>query len=164
MTGNKLFAAQSAGYDNCTHINRFLKNDPEFAQAFKEAEDAAGDAAVAEVIRRGKDGVLKAKYHQGEVVGYEVEYSDTLLLAYVKSLRPEFNEKTQKEIKHTGIVGVALLPTTFISVEEWEKQAAQVHAGQQPLQIAPPAIDAEFEDVNAAEDAEKELADQLADL
>ena len=44
--------------------------------------------------RRGVDGVKRAIYHDGKVVGYKQEYSDQLLMFLAKSRMPEeFGDK-----------------------------------------------------------------------
>mgnify|MGYP005848418621 CR=1 FL=1 len=62
---------------------------PEFEKDFQEAKAEGDDIVRAEIHRRGVDGVKRAIYHDGKVVGYKREYSDQLLMFLAKSRMPE---------------------------------------------------------------------------
>ncbi len=49
----------------------------------------AGDLLTDEVDARGRDGVEVPVYFNGEIVGTRLLYSDRLLLARLRALRPD---------------------------------------------------------------------------
>lgn len=61
----------------------------EFAARFSEAMDEAIDSLEAEAWRRGRDGVSRPVFYQGEVCGHIQEYSDRLLVLLLQAHRPE---------------------------------------------------------------------------
>lgn len=86
--GTVTHAAKAAGIGRQTHYD-WLESDEEYAEAFRTSEEAVGDKLEAEAIRRATEGVERAVYHRGEVVGYERNYSDTLLIFLLKGHKPE---------------------------------------------------------------------------
>jgi len=103
------------------YFQRRRKEDPDFEQAYQDARADGDDVIRAEIKRRGVDGVKRAIYHDGKVVGHKQEYSDNLLMFLAKSRMPtEFGDKQQVEHTHkfegaaeqladkiAGILGVA---------------------------------------------------------
>lgn len=72
-----------------THYD-WMKRDPEYRAAFELAQEDAVDSLEAEVYRRAVTGVLKPVGWYKGVAGGEVrEYSDNLLMFYLKGLAPE---------------------------------------------------------------------------
>ena len=65
------------------------KTDPAFADGWALAVDMATQRLEAEADRRGRDGYSREVFQGGKHVGYVTEYSDTLLMFRLKSLRPE---------------------------------------------------------------------------
>lgn len=83
------------------YFQRRRANDPAFEEAYKEARQDGNDVIRAEIRRRGVDGVKRAIYHDGKVVGHKQEYSDPLLMFLAKSRMPdEFGDKTTHEHTH----------------------------------------------------------------
>lgn len=83
------------------YFQRRRKEDPEFEQAYQEARADGDDVIRAEIKRRGVDGVKRAIYHDGKIVGYKQEYSDQLLMFLAKSRMPtEFGDKVTNEHIH----------------------------------------------------------------
>jgi Bacteriophage Sf6, terminase small subunit-like len=81
-------ACEAAGYTRrCVY--RWRKEDPEFAAAWAEAMAIAGDLLEEEADRRGRDGYDEPVYYQGEERGAKRRYSDALLLARLKAVRPD---------------------------------------------------------------------------
>jgi hypothetical protein len=62
---------------------------PRFAEKWDDAIDVAVDSLYAEARRRAKDGVKRGIWHQGKRVGFERDFSDTLLIFLLKAHRPE---------------------------------------------------------------------------
>lgn len=100
--GTITHAARAAGVDRHSH-QYWLKTDPEYVEAFRAAETAVADMLEKEAIRRASEGVTRAVYHKGEIVGYEQHYSDTLLIFLLKGHKPDkFKDRHQvtAEVTH----------------------------------------------------------------
>lgn len=69
--------------------------DAEFADAFAEARACGRECLVDEAHRRAYRGVEREIYFQGEVVGVERKYSDTLLMFLIKQQDPSYREHYQ---------------------------------------------------------------------
>ncbi|WBC28316.1 terminase small subunit [Desulfofustis phage LS06-2018-MD02] len=83
------------------YFKRRRDEDPEFEQAYQEARTDGDDVIRAEIHRRGVDGVKRAIYHDGRVVGHKKEYSDQLLMFLAKSRMPqEFGDKQTVDHVH----------------------------------------------------------------
>lgn len=81
-------ACAAAGYARrCVY--RWRKDDADFAAAWAEAMAIAGDLLEEEADRRGRDGYDEPVYFQGEERGAKRKYSDALLLARLKAVRPD---------------------------------------------------------------------------
>jgi hypothetical protein len=134
-TGNATKAAQIAGYASMTRLYEYRKEHPEFAKAWEEAMDMAGDVFEAEAARRAVEGTYEPVFYKGEIVGYKLVHSDGLLTTLLKGAKKEkYADRKQVENNHTGQIGVAVLPAT-ISVEDWETTAKQVHANQKFIDV-----------------------------
>jgi hypothetical protein len=71
-----------------SYFRKRRKADPAFEEAYLEARADGDDVIRAEVKRRGVDGVKRAIYHDGKIVGYKQEYSDQLLMFLAESRMP----------------------------------------------------------------------------
>lgn len=149
-TANLKLACQSAGYRNMAAINRALRDDIAFYDAFQEASQSAGDMIEAEAVRRAVQGVKKAVYFKGEIIDYEFVYSDSLLALLLKAAKADkYADRSKSETNVNVRVGVAVLPMKQKSVKEWEAQSGAVHAAQKALN-GPAPVDADFEEVTPA--------------
>lgn len=98
--GNITQAAELADIDRTSHY-RWVKEDPVYAAAFADAEEAAADRLEQEARRRAVEGVEEPVFHKGKVVGTVRKYSDTLLIFLLNGAKPEkYKQRTQTE--HTG--------------------------------------------------------------
>jgi hypothetical protein len=80
------------------------QTDAAFAQAWDDLEAQTTDTMEREGYRRGVEGVDRDVYHQGEVVGKERQFSDTLLIFMLKARKPEVYRDNAR-IEHTGAAG-----------------------------------------------------------
>lgn len=87
-TGMLRRAARAAGIPLHRHY-KWIRSDPEYALAIREALEQAADSLEEEAIRRARDGVKEPVYYKGEVVGYVYKYSDSLLQFLLRGLRRE---------------------------------------------------------------------------
>lgn len=93
-------AAASCGCGT-RYFKRRRDEDPEFEAAYQEARADGDDVIRAEVHRRGVEGVKRAIYHDGKVVGHKQEYSDQLLMFLAKSRMPaEFGDRSTVDHVH----------------------------------------------------------------
>ena len=87
-TGNVAESARIARYDKSTAYDRRHDN-PEFAAQWEEAIEVATEKLELEARRRAYEGTSKGVWHNGELVGTEKVYSDTLMIFLLKAHRPE---------------------------------------------------------------------------
>ena len=130
QTGRVADSARAVGFTTTAFLHKIRREDEDFAEAWDQAIDAAGDVLEAEAIRRAHDGVVDDVYYKGEVVGHKLLYSDQLIMFLLRGMRPEKYNKagggTQVNVKF----GVAVLPMTAPSDAEWEAKAISMHNDQ----------------------------------
>lgn len=93
--GHKTEAAKAARIARRLHY-KWHEHDKNYQKLFVEADKMAGDVLLDEATRRAHKGVRKAIYWQGNKVGFEMVYSDSLMLALLRSRFPEFRERGSK--------------------------------------------------------------------
>jgi hypothetical protein len=76
--------------------------DQEFAQAWDDAKKMGLDVLKDEAWRRAHEGVLRDKYHAGDVCGQERVYSDTLLMFLIKQADPSYREHFDVNLGNAG--------------------------------------------------------------
>ncbi|MBI1211874.1 MAG: terminase [Alphaproteobacteria bacterium] len=81
-------ACQAAGYARAS-VYAWRREDPAFAAAWDAAAQVASDLLEEEADRRGRDGYDEAVFYRGEEAGTRRKYSDGLLLARLKALKPQ---------------------------------------------------------------------------
>jgi hypothetical protein len=124
-------ACEAAGYARRS-VYRWRERDPAFAQGWLRALGIAADLLEDEADRRGRDGFDEPVFYQGEQCGAKRRYSDALLLARLKALRPaQYRDGTFSQ----QTINVVL--RDFIT----EPPAIEHEAGQgaAPLQAPTPA-------------------------
>lgn len=98
---NVLEAAKSIAISpTCLYDHK--KKDPEFREAWDAAEKLGALTLLEEAQRRAVKGVPKGVWHQGKLVGTEIQYSDTLLIFLIKKHFPEFRERYGFDVEVTG--------------------------------------------------------------
>lgn len=114
ITGNISHSARVAGIDRGTHYKWLL--DPDYAQAFKDADGEAADILEAEARRRAVEGVDEpVGWYKGEAGGVVRRYSDTLLIFLLKGRKPDvYGDKHQ--IEHTGKGGGPIETASKVTV------------------------------------------------
>lgn len=108
-TANISASARSVGISPST-VNAHRLRYPEFDQQCNDALEEAIDYMELEAARRAFQGVERAIYYQGQVVGKETVYSDTLTVKTLEALRPSkwaknsnVNIKQEIEIKDSTV-------------------------------------------------------------
>lgn len=98
VNGNVTRAAQTAEIERSTAY-RLREQDATFRADWDEAIEMWKDRLEEEADRRAREGTLKAVFYKGQVVGFENEYSDTLMQTLLKAARPEkYKERIQIDI------------------------------------------------------------------
>lgn len=104
--------------------SRMFRTDKRYRAAFEKAVERWMDSVDAEAHRRAVVGVKRLVLYHGKPVMvpedwsqpkgkkvplYEVEYSDTLLLAYLKARRPDiYRDRVEQEVTHKFDVSARL--------------------------------------------------------
>ena len=125
-------AATTAGVTKRT-VDRLRESSAEFDYAVETALEEAADELELEARRRAVEGVEKGVWYQGEEVGTELQFSDTLLTTLLKAKRAdEFAERKQ-------ITGAGGTPLTVV-VRTFGESPDAAGANPQSAQI----VDAEY--------------------
>ena len=103
-TGNVSAAGEASGIA-LGEASRRRGEDAAFAAEWEAALEEAADALELEARRRALEGTEKPVFYGGEERGRIREYSDSLLLALLKAVRPE---KFRERLEGNGREGVAL--------------------------------------------------------
>lgn len=106
-------AAKAAGIGRRTHYE-WIDADPEYAEAFEDATQEAGESLEAEARRRAVEGVDQPVYQGGKKVGVIRKHSDVLLIFLLNGIFPE-KYRARNSTELTGRNGRDLIP---ISDEE----------------------------------------------
>lgn len=119
-------ACEAAGYARCS-VYRWRRDDDDFAKLWLEALGVAADLLEEEADRRGRDGYDEAVFFRGEPCGAKRKYSDGLLLARLKALRPhQYRENVPLPPQNVTIVIQDFLNAK--AVPETEKKPALIDA------------------------------------
>lgn len=97
-SGSILKASRWSQIHRQTHYD-WIRDDPEYPARFAAAEKEAARVLRDEAVRRAHEGLRKPVRYKGKIVGFDTEYSDTLLLALLKATDPEsFRERWSGEL------------------------------------------------------------------
>lgn len=134
-TGRVAEASRACGYTDTATLQQFRRNDEDFAEAWDHALEAAAHVLEEEAIRRATEGVLEPVFYKGEVAGYKTNYSDTLLMFVLRGLKPGTYRENQRGGDTNINFGIAVLPMTAQSEEQWEERAVLMHNEQKTITI-----------------------------
>lgn len=95
-------AAKDAGIHFTSHYN-WLKNDPDYTEAFNRARGIAGDIAEGEIYRRAFLGFDHPVIYEGKITTTYKDFSDTLAMFWLKGLKPE---RYRENVNLSGNVGL----------------------------------------------------------
>jgi len=143
-TGNVSRAVALAGTSR-TRVYMLRRDDPDFRQAWDEAEEIACGRLEAEAWRRAVDGFDEPLVSGGRLVcdgdGNPLllrRYSDTLLIALLKAHRPQkFDRRAAAGLGNAMIGGAAGLDIRAMLLAK----LAQAAAAQADPEPAPPLLD-----------------------
>lgn len=89
---NVKYVCRQIGMSKST-IYEHRRADPAFAAEMDEAIEVGVATAEKEAWRRGHDGIERAVYYQGQVVGTELHYSDALLMRILEARHPDYRRR-----------------------------------------------------------------------
>lgn len=133
-TGKVTEAALAVGYTSTQFLHQLRREDEDFAEQWDLAVAAAKDVLESEAIRRGVEGVLEPTYYKGEVCGYTVKYSDSLLMFVLKKLDPSYRDSGGAGGVNVNF-GVAIMPMQAKDESAWEGRALAMHNDQETITL-----------------------------
>lgn len=134
-TGRVAEAARAVGYTDTATLQAYRRNDEDFAEAWEHALESAAHVLEEEAIRRATEGVLEPVFYKGEVAGYKTNYSDTLLMFILRGLKPGVYRDNARGGDTNINFGIAVLPMTAQSEDQWEQRALLMHSEQKTITI-----------------------------
>lgn len=134
-TGRVAEAARAVGYTDTAALQAHRRNDDDFAEQWEEALQAAAHVLEEEAIRRAHDGVMEPVFYKGDIVGYKPSYSDTLMMFILRGLKPGVYRENPRGGETNINFGIAVLPMTAPSDEQWEQRAVNMHDNQKTITI-----------------------------
>ncbi len=134
QTGKVAEAARAVGFQDTSSLQTFRRNDEDFAEEWENALDSAKHVLEEAAIDRAVNGVLEPTYYKGEVVGYTPKYSDALMMFILRKLDPAYRD-TSRGGETNITFGIAVLPMTAQSDEQWEKRALDMHSKQTIIEV-----------------------------
>lgn len=131
--GNVTRAAQAAKISRAVHY-QWLEKDEKYRKAFAVASEEAARVLRDEAIRRAFEGVLKPIIYKGEVTGFELEYSDTIMIRLMEVLDPDFRRaKTTTTKGKIGETKVDLVTEEDLAKVPEETLLEQLRVARQTL-------------------------------
>ncbi len=134
-TGVVAEAARACGWTDTSTIQRYRNEDEEFAEAWDLSLQAAAHVLEAEAIRRAMEGEMKPIYYKGAIAGYETKRSDTLMMFMLRGMKPDVYRDNARGGDMNINFGVAVLPMTAPSDDDWEKRAVIMHDSQKTITL-----------------------------
>ncbi len=130
--GRKKDAATAAGVSALT-VSNHCKNDPDFAQAFDEAQAEYRDKFVAKAIGElAYEGVLVERLDKdGNVTETKRDYPIRLIELELKRIDPTYRDK--QEVNLTGGGGILVVPAAMTPAEWVADQARKNEERMNPL-------------------------------
>jgi hypothetical protein len=111
--GTIVRAAESSGIARASHYQWL--SDPVYRRAFEHAKREAADTLEAEARRRAVEGIKKPVFYKGEICGWEMQYSDSLMTTLLKGNDPEkFADRTKTDFRATPVYDSP--PSSTVSV------------------------------------------------
>lgn len=136
QTGKVAASARAVGFASTAYLHKLRRDDEDFAEAWGQAVEAAGDVLEEEASRRALHGVLEEIYYKGEVVGSKYMYSDQLLMFLMRGNNPgKYNQGGGHGTNINVKFGVAVLPMTAASEADWEAKAIAMHENQTVISL-----------------------------
>jgi hypothetical protein len=127
------YACAAANVHRQTYYD-WLRDDPTFATAAREAREVAIEALEEEAHRRAIEGVEDPIYYKGEFVATVRKPSDTLMIFLLKANRPE---KYRERVELSGPNGAPLESVTNVQINVIGADASDVAELPLPIGATP---------------------------
>lgn len=134
QTGKVAEAARACGFQDTSSLQNFRRKDEDFAKEWDNALESAAHVLEEEAIDRAINGVLEPTYYKGEVVGYTPKKSDALMMFLLRKLNPAYRDTSRGGETNINF-GIAVLPMTAQSDEQWERRALDMHSKQTIIEV-----------------------------
>lgn len=124
-------AAEKAKVDRNLHYV-WLK-DPQYTDAFENAQLRANDRLEQEALRRAVKGTEEPVFYQGEVCGKIRKFSDVLLIFLMKGAMPDkYREQWKGELtgKNGGPLAISVLDTILNDSDDGKETEDSRDAGR----------------------------------
>lgn len=128
----------------------WMKDDAEAAKQVEEAQRVGWGGLESAAIRRAVQGVDKAVYYKGEVVGYDTQYSDALLGKLLEARVPAYKKGDQSANTFNGPTQINIMPRAE-TMEEWLAMKQATLTRDDPKPLPAPVQDAEYTEVTGME-------------
>lgn len=113
-TGLEAKSAAAAGLTP-SQLRRLYESDEAFQEEALDAMELRIDDFEEEAIRRAVEGVEKPVFHQGQIVGHVIEYSDSLLTKVLMARRPKhYSDKKQLSGPEDGPLRIVIEEFSFL--------------------------------------------------
>lgn len=153
ITGLPSIAARAVGFTGTLQLRAAKRLDKEFADDWDHAERTGAEDLLGEVAWvRAVSGTDKPVYFKGELVGQEKVYDNGLLQFLLKAANPDKYGTSGLKVDATvgGTVGVAIIPGSVQSEEDWEASTNRMMNEQrkQIQDFTKQYVDVEYESVD----------------
>ena len=134
QTGGIQSAAAVVGVDRRRHYN-WLREDPEYAERFADAQQQFIELMEAEADRRGALGVDEPVFQGGKQVGTKRKYSDTLLMFRLNASAPDKYKYRSHVTQETNIKADLAVKMQDMSPQQQRERAIQTVATLRELGV-----------------------------
>lgn len=121
ITCNVALSARAAGVSKQAAY-KAREKEKVFAKEWDAALLEGNEMLEAAARQRAMVGTLKAVYHEGFIVGYDVQYSDRLMEVLLKAHMPE---KYRETVEHRGNI-----TATHMTLDEFERRYEEAKTGK----------------------------------
>lgn len=105
-------------------VMNWIKDDRVAAASIDEAQKIGWMGLESVLVDRAVHGTQKQVWHKGEVVGYETQYSDTLLIKAVEARVPAYKKGEQATNTFNGPTQINLMPRAE-TFDQWLEMKAR---------------------------------------
>lgn len=132
-------------------VRKWMDDDDKVAERIKNATEVGALGLESAAINRAVNGVEKGIYYQGEVVGYERQYSDGLLTQLLKARVSGYKEESTQNLNVNLAAQIKIMPRAN-TYAEWLNFASAkpvtVDAEATPVPVLPaPQYDPAMADI-----------------
>ena len=140
-------AADAAKVHRTSH-QYWMRSDPDYPEAFRQAQREANDFLFRVARKRATKGWLEPVFHEGTVCGHKRKFSDVLLMFLMKGAEPEKYRDTHNSLDVSGrIVQI-----------DWSQLVAQ--SDKQTLEVEATRVEQKQVDSTAIDVSNSDTSDE----